>query len=41
MPGVLSGRTASWFSQPGGGWQYKLPGRIMNMADYLEEVDNQ
>lgn len=41
IPGVLSGRTAPWFGQPGGGWQYKLPGRIMNMADYLEEVDNQ
>lgn len=41
IPGVLSGRTAPWFGQPGGCWQYKLPGRIMNMTDYLEEVDNQ
>ena len=41
IPGVLSGRTAPWFGQPGGGWQYKFPGRIMNMTDYLEEVDNQ
>lgn len=37
--GVLSGRTAPWFEQPGGGWQYKLPDKIMNLAGFLEEVD--
>jgi len=39
IPGVLSGRTAPWFGQTGGGWQYKLPDKIMNLSDYLEEVD--
>ncbi|MEG1159469.1 MAG: TNT domain-containing protein [Acidaminococcaceae bacterium] len=34
---VLSGRTAAWFEQIGGGWQYKLPDRIVNLSDYLEE----
>jgi hypothetical protein len=38
LPGVLSGRTAAWFEEPGGGWQYKLPGRVMDLTDYLEEV---
>lgn len=38
LPGVLSGRTAAWFEQPGGGWQYKLPGRVMDLTEYLEEV---
>jgi hypothetical protein len=36
---VLSGRTASWFDQAGGGWQYKLPDRVVNLSEYLEEVD--
>ena len=39
ITGVLSGRTAPWFGQTGGGWQYKLPNRIMELSDYLEEVD--
>ncbi|WP_293659609.1 TNT domain-containing protein [Phascolarctobacterium sp.] len=38
LPDVLSGRTAAWFEQPGGGWQYKLPGRVMDLTEYLEEV---
>ena len=36
---VLSGRTAAWFGEVGGGWQYKLPDRILNLRDYLEEVE--
>lgn len=39
IPNVLSGRTAPWFEQPGGGWQYKLPDKIMNLGEYLKEVD--
>lgn len=39
IEGVLSGRTGAWFEQPGGGWQYKLPNRIMDLSDYLEEVE--
>ena len=35
---VLSGRTAAWFGESGGGWQYKLPDTISNLTDYLEEV---
>lgn len=38
IPGVLSGRTAPWFDQPGGGWQYKLPTKIIDLGDFLEEV---
>ncbi len=36
---VLSGRTAAWFEQSGGGWQYRLLDIIANLSDYLEEVD--
>lgn len=36
---VLSGRTAAWFGEVGGGWQHKLPDRILNLRDYLEEVE--
>mgnify|MGYP003590602093 CR=1 FL=1 len=38
---VLSGQTAAWFGESGGGWQYKLPDRIANLRDYLEEVERQ
>lgn len=37
---VLSGRTAAWFGQPGGGWQFKTEKDIRSLLreGYLEEV---
>lgn len=37
---VLSGRTAPWFGQPGGGWQFKTEKDIRTLLKegYLEEV---
>ena len=38
IDGVLMGETAPWFNQSGGGLQYKLPGRIMYLKEFLKEV---
>ena len=35
---VLSGRTAAWFDESGGGWQHKLPDKIFKLTEYLKEV---
>jgi len=36
---VLAGETAPWFAQKGGGVQYKLPDTIINLQEYLQEVN--
>ncbi|MGB9810025.1 MAG: TNT domain-containing protein [Caldanaerobacter sp.] len=38
---ALEGKTASWFNQPGGGTQYKLPKRIKELINegYIRRVE--
>ena len=35
---VQEAEVAPWFGQPGGGIQYKLPRKISDLTEYLEEV---
>lgn len=38
LEGVLAGKTAPWFNQKGGGMQFKLPDKIVNLRSHLQEV---
>lgn len=35
---VQEAEVAAWFGQPGGGIQYKLPRKIVELSKYLKEV---
>ncbi len=35
---VKAAEISAWFGQPGGGIQYKLPKRIIELGGYLKEV---
>lgn len=38
LPNCMKSIIAAWFGKKGGGIQYKLPERIADLKDYLEEV---
>ena len=38
LEGVFAGKTAPWFNQKGGGMQFKLPDKIVNLKSHLQEV---
>lgn len=38
LEGVFAGKTAPWFNQKGGGMQFKLPDKIVNIKSHLQEV---